>query len=111
VCSHLKKAAAAARTAKAGNVDVDSDDQPEGLELCRECHIAYSPFWTTMPKLHLRCQPRSDGDRGYAEFLNLIRGSCITQQQLDHYLSTANGVKYISKAVAMGMVPEDVWAL
>lgn len=92
---------------------VNSGDQgsDEAFQLCQQCHIAHSTHWQSMTKVHLTCQPRFSADPGYAEFLNLIRSSTITEAQLCQYLSANEGVKYISEEAALALVSSKVRAL
>ena len=111
VCEHVKRKGRPA-SRKRGREDNDSEDEqePEQCDLCKECHLAFSPYWAMMTKVQLSCQPRFS-DPGYAQFLNLIRGRAPTQAELEHYLSEAEGVRHVNRAQAMDLVSDAVRSL
>ena len=74
----------------------------DGNLLCKDCHIAHSPWWSRMTKVELECNPRFSGDPAFATFMNIIRKKKPTRNEFQTMF--LNKVNKISKEEARRMV-------
>lgn len=89
-----------------------SDDQVEQNSLshvCKQCHLAHSPYWKAMTKFELKCHPRFVGDADWAVFMNIIRERQPTAAELAQYFD--GHVHSLTKAQAEDSVCADMRAL